>query len=352
MEKKSKRNTKRPGKPAKRTTKAKVKKGKASPAKSKSKPKKSKSKPAPKPKSAPQTGPKRIGFLIAATPADWDNYIDAFTDRLKAKGWIIGNGTGPADVSIDFQPPNGAAGDLNIIRQWANTFVANTVDLIVTSGTQAADACKRATATIPIVFAAAGDPVGSGLVATPTAPEANITGCCNLQTQDATLKRRIAIMNNKLNPTKVAVIGNNNLVIYPVDVAMDSALAALNTAGIPAAPKGLGCFAPGDFATPAAIRAKLVGLGNQVDVLLVCSDPVLTSHATALVTEAHKLGMSTMHEMREGRDHHGGDQTFGPNFTNLFRQAAEMSDKILRNTPIRNIPVYTPKNTSNVQDPP
>lgn len=352
MEKKSKRNTKRPGKPAKRTTKAKVKKGKASPAKSKSKPKKSKSKPAPKPKSAPQTGPKRIGFLIAAKASDWDDYIDAFTDRLHAKGWIIGNGTGPADVSIDFQPRTGAAGDLNTIRNCAATFVRNTVDLIVTSGTQAADACKRATATIPIVFAAAGDPVGSGLVANPTNPEANITGCCNLQTQVATLDRRIAMMNTRLHPTKVAVIGNNNPVIYPVDVAMDRALAALNTAGIPAAPKGLGCFAPSDFATAAAIRAKLVGLGNGVDVLLVCSDPVLTSHADDLVRVAHNLGMRTMHEMREGRGHHGGDQTFGPNFTNLFRKAAEMSDKILRNTPIRNIPVHTPSSTNNVQDPP
>src|SRR5687767_4990569 len=190
MAKKSKRNTKRPGKPAKRTIKAKVKKGEASRAKSKTKPQ-SKSKRASKLIEPPTTGPKRIGFLIAAKARDWDDYIDAFTDRLHARLWDIGNGTGPTDVSIDFQPRTGAVGNLQTIRNCAAAFVGH-VDLIVTSGTQAADACKRATQNIPIVFAAAGDPVGSGLVANPASPEANITGCWNLQTQVTTLDRRIA----------------------------------------------------------------------------------------------------------------------------------------------------------------
>jgi putative ABC transport system substrate-binding protein len=341
MAKKSKGTTKRAGKPAKRTSKAKVKASR----------KKSKFAPAWQLIDAPTTGPKRIGFLIAAKATDWDDYIDAFTDRLEARGWVIGNGNGPKDVSIDYQPKAGAAGDLKTIQKCAGDFVGN-VDLIVTSGTQAADACKTATKNIPIVFAAAGDPVGSGLVKNPTSPEANITGCCNLQTETTTLDRRIATMNSKLTPTKVAVIGNNNPVIFPVDMAMDRALAALKTAKIAAAPKDLGCFAPSDFASRAAIRAMLTPLQKLgVDVLLVCSDPVLTSHADDLVRVAHNLGMKTMHEMREGHGHHGGDQTYGPKFTNLFRKAAEMSDQILRGTAIQQIPVYTPPTTSNEQDP-
>src|SRR3954468_21378660 len=100
MAKKSKRTAKRSGKPAKRATKAKVKKASR---------KKSTFAPAWALIDPPTTGPKRIGFLIAAKATDWDDYIDAFTDRLEARGWVIDNGTGPKSVSIDYQPEGGAA---------------------------------------------------------------------------------------------------------------------------------------------------------------------------------------------------------------------------------------------------
>ena len=164
MAKTSKKTAKRPSKTAKRASSAKAKKGKTSQAKSKSKPKsKSKSK-----SKSLLTAAKRIGFVIAAGRDDWESYIDAFKDRLTQRGWTIGVGTGARDVFIDFQPSNGAMGNITDISYYANEFVQNNVDVIVTAGTEASLTCKNAISNngknTPFVFASVGDPVGCGLV--------------------------------------------------------------------------------------------------------------------------------------------------------------------------------------------
>ena len=191
MAKKSKKLAKRPSKTARRTIRAKAKKARPSQA--------GKSKSTPKSKGRPVRPAKRIGFLIAAKRTDWNNYIRAFERKLRQRGWTIGSGTNRVD--IDYQPANGAAGDPALLRRYAKEFVRNNVDVIVTSGTEASLVCKNATSTIPIVFAAAGDPVGSGLVG--PRPGGNVTGCSNLQADRAVIDRRINLMRNRLGPTRV-----------------------------------------------------------------------------------------------------------------------------------------------------
>jgi putative ABC transport system substrate-binding protein len=143
----------------------------------------------------------------------------------------------------------------------------------------------------------------------------------------------------------VGIIGNNNPVIFPINAAIDLAWNALNAMGIPVATKSLGYFAPSDFQDRPTIIEKLRPLDDEdVDVLLVCSDPVLTVHARDLVRAARQeFGMKTMHEFREPRDHHhGGNQSYGPSFENLFRKAAEKVDLILRGTDPGSIPIFRP----------
>ena len=160
----------------------------------------------PKPGAKPMLLQKTMGFLIAAKEPDWTLYIRAFEGELKRRHWKVnGQGPGPDILTIDYQPAAGAAGDPQTLSNVANAFVTHTppVDIIVTSGTQATQACMSVPSGIPIVFAAAGDPVGSGLVASLPVPGGRVTGCTNLQTNRTILTDRIALMRRRLNPAKV-----------------------------------------------------------------------------------------------------------------------------------------------------
>src|SRR5215467_14299464 len=98
-----------------------------------------------------------IGFLGATTPAAESQRLAAFTQRLGELGWLEGR-----TVAIDVRWAEGRNGRFADI---AAEFVRLRVDVIITQGTASIIAAKQATAVIPIVFAAAGDPVGAGLVA-------------------------------------------------------------------------------------------------------------------------------------------------------------------------------------------
>ena len=108
-----------------------------------------------------------IGFLGTSTPSAWGQWIAAFVQRLRELGWIEGR-----TVAIEYR---WAEGRRERFAEIAAEFVRLKVDVIVTAG-RAALAAKQATSVIPIVFAAAGDPVGTGLVASLARPGGNVTG--------------------------------------------------------------------------------------------------------------------------------------------------------------------------------
>jgi putative ABC transport system substrate-binding protein len=93
-------------------------------------------------------------------------------DRLHALGWIEGR-----NIAIEYRWGEGSA---ERFAKIAAEFVRLKVDVIVTSGTPAVIASKQATSVIPIVFATAGDPVGTGLVASLARPGGNVTGMATL----------------------------------------------------------------------------------------------------------------------------------------------------------------------------
>jgi putative tryptophan/tyrosine transport system substrate-binding protein len=284
---------------------------------------------------------KKIGFLIAGTPSVWDAYKKAFEGGLEAKGWTIGNGSGAKDVSIDYQPKDGAAGRPDTYATVASQFVTtNPVDVIVTAGTAAAQACRSATSSIPVVFASVGDPVGCGLVQSLTRPGGNVTGCSNMQLDQAAMDERVSRIRAKLNPTMVGVIGNNNPPVPPIDSALKLAARRLQNTNMPYV---VGHLRPTDFQSSQSMKDALAPLRQQgVDVLLICSDPLLSANAHNLIQAAHDLGMRTMHEFREHVDVHGGDRSFGPSFKALFGKAADMVDQILGGTRPGDIAVYQP----------
>ena len=147
-----------------------------------------------------------IGFLGAATASAWGHWVAAFVQRLRELGWIEGR-----TVAIEYRWAEGRSERYNEI---AAEFVRLKVDVIVTWGTASVIAAKQATSVIPIVFALAGDPVGTGLVASLARPGGNVTGLSSqsadlggkrlelLREVFATL-RRLAIMANVDNPLAV-----------------------------------------------------------------------------------------------------------------------------------------------------
>src|SRR5262249_22129409 len=106
-----------------------------------------------------------IGFLGTATPSAWSQFVAAFVQRLRDLGWIEGR-----NVAIEFR---WAEGRTERYTEIATEFVRLKVDVIVTAGS-AVLATKQVTSEIPIVFAVALDPVGSGMVASLARPGGNI----------------------------------------------------------------------------------------------------------------------------------------------------------------------------------
>ena len=116
--------------------------------------------------------PPTIGFLGSSTPSAMSGWTAAFVQRLRELGWMEGR-----NVTIEYRWGEGRSERYTEI---ADEFVRLKVDVIVTYGTPLSKAAKQATAVIPIVFAAAADPVGSGLVSSLARPGGNITGLSHL----------------------------------------------------------------------------------------------------------------------------------------------------------------------------
>jgi ABC-type uncharacterized transport system substrate-binding protein len=96
-----------------------------------------------------------VGLLVPGTPASFGLRVAACTRRLRELGWIEGR-----TIAIEYRWAEAQHFD-----EILNEFVRLKVDVIFTAGTPPTIAAKKATSSIPIVFVAAGDPVGTGLVA-------------------------------------------------------------------------------------------------------------------------------------------------------------------------------------------
>ena len=112
-----------------------------------------------------------IGFLGVATPSTWSHQVAAFVQRLRDLGWIEGR-----TVAIEYRWTEGRNDRLAEI---ATEIARLKVDVIVTAGPAAITAAGQATPATPIVFAIAGDAVGTGMVGSLARPGGNVTGLSN-----------------------------------------------------------------------------------------------------------------------------------------------------------------------------
>jgi putative ABC transport system substrate-binding protein len=140
-----------------------------------------------------------VGWLGGGTAASQGAWVDAFVRRLGELGWIEGR-----TVVIEYRWGEGRA---ERYAEIAAEFVRLKPDVIVAAGTEASIAAKQATSSIPIVFSTAGDPIGSGLVASLARPGGNVTGLSNLATDTAA--KRIEILREVFpGLSRLAVMAN------------------------------------------------------------------------------------------------------------------------------------------------
>jgi putative tryptophan/tyrosine transport system substrate-binding protein len=185
-------------------------------------------------------------------------------------------------------------------------------------------------AVIPIVFAAAGDPVGTGLVASLARPGGNITGLSIQQTDLAS--KRLEMLREVLPDLRtvaiLANIGSPNSVLE-----MREAQAAARTLDL--------AVVTSEVQRAQDIAPAFEALKGRADALYVCSSPLLSANRIRINTLALGARLPTVHAFREWVET-GGLMSYGPNFPDLFRRAADYVDKILRGAKPAALPVEQP----------
>jgi ABC-type uncharacterized transport system substrate-binding protein len=268
-----------------------------------------------------QQKPPIIGFLVSGTPSSHGQWVAAFVRRLHELGWIEGR-----TVAIEYRF---AQGREESFAEIFAEFVRRRVDVIVTSGA-AILAAKQVASDIPIVFAAAVDPVGMGLVASLARPGGNITGL-SLQGPDLAGKRLELLREVVSNLRRVAVLANT--ATPGAARELDEARAAARTLGLEAAAL--------EIRRAEDIAPAIASVKGGADALYVCADPLVVVNRIRINILTLALRMPAIFTSREHVEA-GGLMSYGPNFPDLYRRAAEHVDKILRGTRPGDIPVEQP----------
>jgi putative ABC transport system substrate-binding protein len=262
-----------------------------------------------------------IGLLGPTTSKTWSPWVAAFVQRLRDLSWIDGRTVVFEYRYTELQPER--------VFEMAADLVKLRVNIIVTAG-GGVIAAKNATSTIPIVFAVATDPVGAGMVASLARPGANVTGL-SLQATDLAGKRLEILKEAVPSLRRVAILGHVGNPASMVEIREVTAASRL-----------LGL----DVLTLETRRAEdiapaIEAIRDQVQALYVVSDQLTATNRSQISALAIGAKLPTIHGTRENVEA-GGILSYGPNFSDLFRRAADFVDKILRGTKPGDIPVEQP----------
>jgi putative ABC transport system substrate-binding protein len=263
-----------------------------------------------------------IGYLGPTTPAVESQRVAAFVQRLRQLGWSEGR-----NLAIEYRWAEGRSERFSEI---AAEFVRLKVDVIVTYATPPVIAAKQATAVIPIVFAVAGDPVNTGMVASLAHPGGNVTGLSGQQTELA--GKRLALL-REIVPglRRLAIMGS-----------ADNPATVLEMAGAQAAARKLGLeVTKSEIRRAEDIAPAFDALRGRAEALYVCNDPLVNTNRIRINTSALGARLPTAYNWRENVEA-GGLMSYGTNFPDVFRRAAELTDKVLRGTKPADIPVEQP----------
>jgi putative tryptophan/tyrosine transport system substrate-binding protein len=262
----------------------------------------------------------KIGLLDTGLGA---NFAVPFVRKLVELGYVEGK-----NVVIERRS---AEGNAELLAGLAADLVRQKVDVIVTAGTPAGFAAKKATSTIPIVLGANSDPVGVGLVASLARPGGNATGN-SLMAPDLSAKRleilhvlapeisRIAILWDSSNPGMAERVRETK-------IAADQSHVLLHTVG------------PRNLSELDAAFAEL--LNARPDALLVTAEAFTRQHLVRILDFANNNKIPAMFE-DSSYVAAGGLISYGPDYQDVFQKAAVFVDKILKGAKPADLPIEQP----------
>jgi putative ABC transport system substrate-binding protein len=269
---------------------------------------------------AQQGTPRHIGVL-GADATVWNAWTVAFVERLRELGWIEGD-----NIDIEYR---WAGASSKRVSDFTAEFLRRHVDVIVTYGSAAA-VLEQVTKTIPVVLAVAFDPVSAGLVPSLAQPAGNVTGI-SIQQPELIGKRLELLREVMPQLRRLAIMANAGYAAPALEAEKTKATA--QALGLEAA--RLEIWRLEDIAP--AFEA----IGGKADALYVVSDALIAANRTLITTLALSARLPTILSYGDYVEA-GGLMSYGPNYADLFRRAADMVDKILHGTKPGDIPVEQP----------
>jgi putative ABC transport system substrate-binding protein len=264
-----------------------------------------------------------VGFLGNSTEALEANLVGPFRDGLRQLGYVEGQ-----NVVVEYR---WAEGRYERFPALIAELIDAKVDVIVTAGTPATLAVKKATTSVPLVMIAVGDPVGTGIVPSLKQPGGNITGLTSISTEmDG---KRLELL-REVVPTvsHVAVLWNS---ASPLQVlAEKQTQAAARVLGVRVLSLGVRNRTEIDRALGTIER-------QRPDALLVLADRLFLHHRTVLMEFALQQRLPGVHAYRELVEV-GGLMSFGPSYADMHRRAAYFVDRILKGAKPGELPVERP----------
>jgi putative tryptophan/tyrosine transport system substrate-binding protein len=266
----------------------------------------------------------RIGFLDGSTASGNAGLVEVFRQELNKLGWNEGK-----NIAIEYRFAEQKAERL---PELAADLVRRKVDLIVVTSGPTALAAKKATTSIPIVMANAGDPVGEGLVASLARPGGNVTGLSSMSFELAT--KRLEIPKDavpKLNRVGLLRVAGDG-----TGISTDLQLKELSAAAL-------------------ALQLKLEGIKTQLDpnsldsafqtakqkqvgAMMTIATRRFFAERKRIVEFAGKYRLPAIYFQKEFVDE-GGLMSYAADFDDLFRKAAHYVDKILKGAKPADLPV-------------
>ena len=273
---------------------------------------------------AQQAAPRwRVGVLLVLLSPTGPE-AQAFRQGLRNAGYVEGR-----DVVIEWRS---AAGDYTRLPQLAAELVGQRVDVIVADTTQATEAARGATSTIPIVMAIVADPVGSGVVANLSQPGGNITGL-SIMLAELSAKRLQLLKDALPRLTRVAALWNPPTAYHAR--ALENLKAAAPSLAVELTAVSARTSEEIGPAFEAVSRAR-------AEALYVVDCPPFFTHRAAIV----KRAMSARLPVISGETPYtavGALMSYGPSYEDQLRRTTEYVDKIFKGARPSDLPIEQPK---------
>lgn len=265
-----------------------------------------------------------VGYLSSRSPSESAAVAAAFRQGLAEAGFIVGQ-----NVAIEYRWAEGHYDRLPALA--AELVHLKVAAILAAGGPPSALAAKEATSTIPVVFSAAGDPVGLGLVASLSRPGGNVTG---MSLFNATLvAKRLALLHE--------LIPSAGTVAYLTNPANPSG--KLEMTAVQEAAKTLGLDMQAmDASTDQEIEAAFDRLTEQrIGAVIVAGEPFFDSRRSAIVELAMKNAIPASYSWRENVLL-GGLMSYGTTINESYRQSGIYCGRILKGDRPADLPVMQP----------